>query len=564
MARAFVASGACTLALRLVDTYQPSYSRAPQDWLSWERVRMNALAQQHAWAAIVARQAVEPQGLSFVQREPFMIDAVHAELALGHGDGARKLLRTLLWSGKQLPDASQLRTWRRWLIESYLDSNQLDDARLALLNYQLDYPTENVAERAVLARVWLRVGEPRRALELLGSKVGSANDWLYWLAALRAGTMPPATVYTLAAKAAADAKTAPQRSAQLWGVAAAAAKRAHSWRKVIIALEHYLALAPRVPLTPLLAFDGDTLWRAYRTLAIEAGNRARLLIGDDHAWEAAARKARKAHHSVLARADDALLSETGQSLAGQATGYRDLATAVLGLPGGHRLLDRLFLQAPKRFPAHTDVPAGIRLVLAHDAVNRGDLPLAAQLMAGLDAPPPGENPYRWVLRLSRVLILGGKSQAGIERLQTLVANQTSFDQSQASELMQVLFDLQSQHKNQAAIALFKAVYPKLKSVRQQREVLFWEAQSYAAQGHEAHAASLYMQSALLTGRNTYGPWGASARWNAAVALSKAGMRADARRVLENLLTHTTAPQRRHVIERKLAQIARMPPKAAAR
>ncbi len=562
MARSFVQAGAYSLALNLADARQPAYASDPVGWLRWERVRLTVLQKQLAWKAISAQIAALPKGLTPVQRAEFVTLGVRAELAQSHGARARRLLRSLLWRGDAVPDSAQLRLWRRMLIESYLDDGQLEDARLALLNYQLDYTPRSGKERAVLARVWLRVNEPKRALELLSAKLQPDTHWLFWLASLRAGSMAAKTVLKQAVKAAGAKGLDAEQAARLWGVAASAALQQRDWMTAIDALEHFLALAPQVPLTPLLPFDGDTLWAAYRSLGMQAGNRAKLLIGDDAAWEDAAKQAHKNGHEVLSRAYNATLAQIGQSSKARGIGYRWLGASALGLPHGKRLLDRLFLSAPKQFAKTADIPVVIRLVLANDAVDRGDLALAASLMEGLDKAPNGENPYLWSLRMSRVLVLGGRPKAGIERLHKLIAKQASFDRKQADPLMQVLFDLQSTKHNAAALKLFEELYPKLAQAQQQREVLFWEAQSCEALGEEARAARLYLQSALLLDAKAYGPWGMTARYNAALAMNKAGMTADAIRVLQGLLAHTKDPARVSVLKHKLAELQRLPPQSA--
>ncbi len=563
MAARFVQAGAYALALQLADEQQPGYAKDPAGWVRWERVRLQALRAQHDWKAIDQRIAVLPKTLKPARRAEFVTLGVRAELALAHGARARRLLRSLLWQGDAAPQAAQLRLWRRMLIESYLDDGQLDDARLALLNYQLDYTPQSGKERAVLARVWLRVNEPKRALELLSSKLQPDTHWLYWLASLRAGSMSAKTVVKQAVKAAGGKNLSAEQAAQLWGVAASAALKQQDWPTAIDALEHFLALAPRVPPTPLLPFDGDTLWAAYRSFGMQSGNRAKLLIGDDAAWEAAAKQAHKNGREALSRAYNATLGQIGHSPQARSTGYRWLGASVLGLPQGKRLLDRLFLDAPKHFAKIADIPVAIRLVLANDAVDRGDLSLAARLMDGLDKAPRGEDPYLWSLRLSRVLVLGGRPKAGVERLHKLIGQQKSFDRKQGDQLMQVLFDLQSTKQNAAALKLFQELYPKLAQGQQQREVLFWEGQSCEALGQEARAARLYMQSALLLDAKAYDPWGMTARYNAALAMSKAGMTAGAIRVLQDLLAHTHDAARVSVLKQKLTELKRLPPQPAS-
>lgn len=558
MARSFMQAGAYSLALNLVDDRQPSYASDSAGWLRWERVRLAVLQKQLAWKAISAQISALPKALTSVQRAEFLTLGVRAELAQSHGARARRLLRSLLWHGNLAADAAQLRLWRRMLIESYLDDGKLEDARLALLDYQLDYTPKSGKERAVLARVWLRVNDPKRALELLSAKLQPDTHWLFWLASLRAGSMAAQTVLKQAVKAVGAKGLNAEQAARLWGVAASAALQQHDWPTAIVALEHFLALAPQVPLTPLLPFDGDTLWRAYRSLGMQAGNRAKLLIGDDAAWEDAAKQAHKSGHEVLSRAYNATLAKIGQSARVRSTGYRWLGASVLGLPQGKRLLDRLFLNAPKQFAKTADIPVVIRLVLANDAVDRGDLVLAAGLMEGLDKAPNGEDPYLWSLRLSRVLVLGGRPKAGIERLRKLIARRASFDRKRADQLMQVLFDLQSTKQNAAALKLFEELYPKLAQAQQQREVLFWEAQSCETLGEEARAASLFLQSALLLDAKAYDPWGMTARYNAALAMSKANMIPGAIRVLEDLRAHTRDPARLAVLKQKLATFRRLP------
>jgi hypothetical protein len=561
MASRFIQAGAYTLALRLADTQQPPYAKDPAGWVRWERVRLQALQRRHAWKAIAKRIAALPKALKPARRAEFTTLGVRAELAQSHGVRARRLLRSLLWRGNTIPDAGQLRLWRRMLIESYLDAGQLEDARLALLNYQLDYTPRSGKERAVLARVWLRVNEPKRALELLSAKLQPDTHWLYWLASLRAGTMTARTVIKQAVRAAVGKGLSQERAALLWGVVASAALKQHDWTTAIDALEHYLALAPQLPLTPLLPFDGDTLWHAYHAYGMQAGNRAKLLVGDDMAWEDAAKQARKNGHEVLSRAYNATLAQIGQSPKSRSIGYRWLGASALGLPHGKRLLDRLFLSAPKQFATSADIPVVIRLVLANDAVDRGDLSLAARLMEGLNKVPSGEDPYLWSLRLARVLVLGGRAEAGVKRLHKLIGQQKSFDRKQADQLMQVLFDLQSTKQNAAALGLFEELYPKLAQAQLQREVLFWEAQSCEALGQEARAAGLYMQSALLLDGKAYGPWGMTARYNAALAMNKAGMTAGAMRVLQDLLAHTKDAARASVLKRTLAELRRLPVQA---
>ncbi|WP_156782743.1 tetratricopeptide repeat protein [Acidihalobacter yilgarnensis] len=550
---AYAKAGALELALDSLDTNQPAYSKNPQTWLDWERAKFQLLQKAERWQGVANAAANLPKTLPQTDRTIFETDGAKAWLQLHHGLDARKLLRQLLWSGASTPDEKSVRLWRRLLIEAYLEDNLTDDARLALLQYQADYRIDGRRERDVLARVWLRVGEPRYALDLLKPDAHDTN-WLYLLASLRAGARPAATLERDAIHAAQGKHVAPEDAARLWGVAAAAALQRRNWAGAVVALERFLALAPNLPLNPLLPYDGDTLWNTYRHFGEMLGNRDRILLGDDAAWEAAAKRAGKSNHPTQVRAYNALLALTGQTPAGRMTGYRWLLTALLAEPGGTTLVDRLFLSAPKTFAHLSELPVPVRLVLANDAVDRHDLNLAARLMVGVDQAPAGESPYDWTLRVARVLILGGKPKAGVAQLHDLIERSPMLDKAQADRLMQVLFNLQSLKLNQQAIDLFKALLPHLTDIQLRREVLFWEGDSYQAMGHYRESARKYLASALLDQAQAYDQWGQTARYNAAQMLVKAGMKGDARRILSDLLARTKAPARVTFLKQKLAEL----------
>lgn len=553
--RAFAEAGALDLALASIAHGQPDYAQHPQAWLGWERLKFRLLQRASRWQDVADAASSLPATLPANDRRIFETDGARAWLRLHRGSEARKLLLGLLWSGAASPPAASVRIWRRLLIEAYLEDNLTDDARLALLEYQSDYPIEDARERDVFARVWLRVGEPRYALRLLKADAHKGN-WLYLLASLRAGDRPAAAVERDAAHAAGAKGAAPADAARLWGVVTTAALQRRNWPVAVSALERFLALAPELPLNPLLPYDGDTLWQTYRRLGEQLGNRHQLLLGDDSAWETAAKRAGAAHHAVQARAYNAMLALTGQAPAGRMTGYRWLLTALLAEPGGTTLVDRLFLTAPKTFPHLSALPVPVRLVLANDAVDRHDLPLAARLMVGVDHVPSGENPFDWTLRVARVLILGGKPKQGVAQLQTLIDDSKTLDKTQADRLMQVLFNLQSLKLDQQAVVLFQAMLPHLSDVQLKREVLYWEGDSYKAMGKDREAARRYLDSAMLAGAaQGYDQWGQTARYNAAQALAKAGMDGDAHRILGDLLARTQSPERVTFLKQKLAELA---------
>lgn len=556
--KAYAQAGAIDLALASIHAGQPPYAQHPKQWLQWEQLKFDLLMRAGRWQEIADEARQLPPSLEVGARNALQTDAARAWLKLHRGEQARSTLLELLWGGNTTPSDSSVRLWRRLLIEAYLASDQADDARLALLQYQADYPLTDDREREVMSRVWLRVGEPRYALALLKHGDGTTR-WLYLLASLKAGTLPAAKIERDAMDAAQAKGTAPAAAARLWAVSASAALQLHDWPGAMRALERYLALAPSVPLSPLLPYDGDTLWETYRKDGQVLGNRNRILLGDDSAWEKAADAAGKSGHALQARAYNAMLALSGQTPQGRMTGFRWLLTALLAEPNGTRLVDRLFLTAPQTFPKLEQLPVPVRLVLANDAVDRQDLKLAARLMVGVNQAPPGENTFDWSLRVARVLILGGKPDDGVTQLKQLIASSRSLDKGKADRLMQVLFNLQSLKLNAQAIYLFQALLPHLDDPQQRREVLFWEGESYQAMGHYREAARQYLDSATAGGQQSYDQWGQTARYNAAQALTKAGLTGDARRILVDLLARTKAPDRAAFLKQKLAELGKQAP-----
>lgn len=550
----YAKSGAIDLALSSIRHGQPAYSAKPKRWLRWERLKFKLLKQAGRWHQVAKAATELPHTLPANDRDAFQAAGAKAWIKLHDGQHARVLLRQLLWSGSSPPAEKRVRLWRRLLIEAYLGNNLTNDARLALLQYQSDYKIQGQSERDVFARVWLRVKDPHYALDLLKPDAHKDN-WLYLLASLRAGTQPAAALEKEAEKAAQVQGIKPLSAARLWGVSAAAALERHDWHGAIIALERFIALAPHLPLNRLQTYNGDTLWNTYRHLGDQLGNQARILLGDDTSWEAAAHKAGKHKHPVEARAYNAVLALTGQTPAGRMVGYRWLLTALLAEPEGRQLVDRLFLTASKTFPHLSVLPVPVRLVLANDAVDQHNLKLAARMMVGVNQAPSGDNPFNWALRVSRVLILGGKPDKGVTKLHELITHSKTLNQKQANRLMQVLFNLQSLKLNQQAISLFKALFAHLPTAALKRQVLYWEGDSYKSMGQYRRAASLYLQSATLRHTKPYNQWGATARYNAAEALAKAHMTGDARRILKDLLARTKAPDRVTFLKQKIAELS---------
>ncbi len=549
-------AGAPTLALSMMNRYQPDSATAPAAWTSWERVRLEILREDGRWRDIVNRVKQLPEELPADFLTWARTQQALAHLQLGEGAQARALLRSLIWDAEQRGHRELFATWRRLVIESYLADGYLQDARTALLRYSQDYGEQTSEERLLRARVLLRVGESQAVGRVLGPETSAEAQALRMMARLQSDEPAAGKVRVQAQQLARKKATSEIDRARLWYVAASAAGQEGDYIKQAWYLEralirrHVLGERDRV-----FRFDGDDLWQAYLNLGQVLGNRAQLLIGEDSSWLEAAETAQSAKKKqpMQARAYYAVVALEGLTAEARDLAHRKLTASLLAESEGEVIVDGLYLSS-KRFHNPANVPLSIRHVLASHALGRGQIKLASQLMAGLSVPPEGVDAFVWQLRRARVHIVGGQEDEGIDALYSLLAQLKTLDKTQADRFMQVLFDLQTVKRHQAAINLFVAVQPRLSDAQQRREVLFWQADSHKALAEYEQAAWLYLRSATLLDPYAFDPWAQTCRFHAAEALADAGLVKDARTIYQELLRLTSEQDRRIVLRHKLQQL----------
>lgn len=523
--------------------------------LGWAKVRLELLAQQHAWHQILSVTKDWPESLIHADRHDLLWYQARARIALHQGTSARKVLQRWLWTGGTVPTGrKEIMQARRWLISAYLDEQDDQDARLALLNYVFDYPRESRRQGGRLAAIWLRLGEPAKALPLVDGKPNNPTYWLYLLGRLQSGQWSPAKVLQSARVALRKIHSDRESQAQLWGVCVRAAQRMHHLKTEIEVLQHYLIETSINAPSDLLPYNGDTLWKLYLAYAQDYGRRQHLSMGDDHAWEKATQKASHLHNRTLAIAINALLALKGRTAEGRATGFRWLAILSLKTKHGQRLLKQTFLAAPKQFPHMAAIPVGVRLVLANDAVVSGDSVLAAKLLKGVTTPPPKQKIFPWTLKIAQLLVIGGQSADGEKRLLSLLKNYKQLNRKQMAEFLQDVFTLQNVHHDQMALKIFQRAFKKTNDAVQKRQILFWMAQSEQALRHYRLAAADYLMSSFWQVKNSWDPWGIAARYHAALALAQGEDRSDARRILKSMLPHLTKPAEKKSVLSELARL----------
>ncbi|MGE5624744.1 MAG: hypothetical protein ACM3ZT_04270 [Bacillota bacterium] len=576
------AAGAPGLALKLMDRDQPDFTADPVGWMSWERERIFIYQASLAWKEIIARAGKLPAGVGTDFRAWEEMQAADAWLHQGDGGKARALLQPILWSGDAPPAGAELADLRRLLIRSYIADKRLDDAQTAVIRYRQDYPKDAGDWPILEARLYLKLGEPDQALDVLQTVSGPEANLLALLASLRAGEIMPADAFKQAAGIGNDAKAPIPHRVHAWAVAAEAEEDLKDPAARIKAMQNALGLeSGLLDGDDVFTLTPDMLWDAYLAYGHDLGNQLQLVVGDDQAWFVAASN-RYDSAPVDAAALFSVVAYEAADPKQAAVAQGQFAALIQKQAMGSVLLRRLYLDS-SRLKGVEDIDASVRYLLVDDVLEIPDIPLASLLMQGLDAPPDNVSSSDWQLKRAHVFILGGDPDAGVASLKQLLAHYPAPPAStapapasaaapaaqapspapavDADEVLQALFDLQTLHRDKDAIPFFETLLKGPLAPEQRRQMLYWMADSYKALGDYAKAAELYMRSAMLLDPFSMDQWAQTARYQGAQMLAKAGYIEDARNVYRGLLNATRDPAQQAVLQHDLQQLMLMPAKS---
>lgn len=544
-------AGAPELALSMVNRFQPGHEKLPVRWASWESLQLDILANEDRWQDIIQRIKDYPAPLSpdFILKSRTIL--AKAYLESGEPAQALDIYRKLLWGeyGETFPD--DWRNWRLGVIRSYVGLERLVLALIAWRRYEQDYPDLTATELELRARLALQAGQPDEAVDVLGAVDDAQVMPVLLLAQLESGALAPKKVIAQVEVAAKEVEESHQ--AQLWSVAASAAKSTRDGRNEIVYLQRALQQAIPAEKDPLFPLDADNLWDAYLAYGEFLGNKKGLLIGDDEAWLELAQTEKDALKQSAYYAVTALEGQIGAT---REKGHAGLMKVLLDHGNSTSMLTNLYLYSAN-FPTVEYIPDAVRPLLAEAALERTDHQLASTLMQGVNQAPEGADSFDWQLRRARIHILGGHEDLGIDVLYAMLAGHKVMDAKQVDRFLQVLFDLQTLKRDKEAIALFNALQPRLTTQKQQRELLFWMADSYKSLGQKEQAGYLYMRSAILLDGIGLDPWGQTARFFAAESLADAGLVNDARHLYKGLLRVAQDENRKMVLRQRLQHLQLM-------
>ncbi len=544
------AAGAPFLTLKMLDQAQPGIDEDLYEWILWEQERYSILSQWQQWDELLIRIEGLPNDLP----EQFLQQAgtyqIKAYIALEQNRTARKLLREQLWKA-DAASSSEYKKWRQLVIETYLNEQRIDDARVSMLRFQQDFGLENRDWIMLRARVLMQAERFEETINLLSKRLDWQSLFMKLLAEYRNNQHDAQTIWDLAKKRIDSIKDDAEQLASYWSIAAIAAQ-AISPKNEVLALEARLSINASDNIN-LYKIDADQLWEAYFRYAQLVGNRSELLVGDDQSWLDLAENAKQITpvkaRSLLAY----LMTDSTQVDIQQQAAAIFLQTLDLQKETNKTLIDQLFNQS-EQFADAKSIPVEIRFQLVDLALKQADITEATRLMSGLDSIPKDTREFDWILRQARVLLLGGQLQQGDQKLTELIEHYSEPNKLDTDHILQILFDLQTLEADEQAIKHFRQLMNLSLEPIQRREILFWMADSFKALKQYERAALLYLQSAMFAGPEAMDPWAQTSRFSAAESLQKAGLVDDARRVYQSLLDITKEPGRRSVLRHNIQQL----------
>lgn len=557
-----IALGVPALALSLLDEEQKKRQPFTADWYAFEYKRILLMSALEQWPQILQRTqwlfdtSVPEKQITHKIRLWFETQQVMARLQLKQSEQALSQLQGLLWdTDPEQRDQSLPAIWRRLVIRSYLQMQRDDDARRALVRYELDYKTDETDVDWIMlqAQVLMRTNRPQQAVQLLQQLPSDEAKALTLIAKLQSEPKQAKKINEQMRELLDG--TVLTRSAR-WAysyVAYLSSKLLSDLPAQIKNLEAMLSLGIEYPV-----FDenyqvtADDLWDLYNKRGLIIANEQALLFGNDEQWQKLSDKLLKTNSEKALALNAALVLNTENFVTKQQQ-HKTIVEIIEQRKNGLELINQLYLHSNKVTDVNV-LPDEVRYRLVDYALSEGDLNEAATLMESLQEPPQGKTVFDWRMRKARVLILQGKYQQSEDLIRKTFAEKPSITHAELDRYIQVVFDFQTVQQHQQAINLFDLLYFDGLDEKIKREIYFWKAESFFSLGKYDRAALNYLESARALSGEENDLWAQSARFKAGNALILAGIYDDAEKVYSELLLVTDSDSRKALINQNLQKI----------
>ncbi len=560
-----VALRAPGLALSYVQRQQPAYTKEdPVEWLLWEQKRILLLKYMQRWQAINDR--IEEQYKKFnipkvatADRNWFKTEQLRALVALKQYPLALHKTRELLWNASSLVKSSTFAAWRRIIIQIYIQQQQTQDAQIAMRRYQQDYGElqneDGFSWLQLQAELFIQLHQYDEAIRILKPVDSAAARTLQLLAMLHDNAISALDIIdnTDILLTANDEDVQSRLHYQY--LAMVAHYRLGKLDRAIELLEQLLVAEQQVIGETVIQLggidlDADALWELYLQNGNNYANKEGLLKGDDEAWYVLASKLFESKAVTASSLFAVLALQAGDENHRQLS-MQQLEKIIATKQSPLKLLNQLFTES-KYIADVNHVPYEIRYQLIDHNLLQGQIRAAAALMADLQQPPAEQPQFQWNLRRARVLILSGSFEQGAMLLSEMLETQ-ELQKDQADKYLQVVFDLQAVEQHILSLKLFSQLQSRVDDPLLQRELTFWQAESYAGLKQYDKAAYLFLRSAQSPDL-VYDPWYHTATFRAAESLMEAGLYEDARQRFLHLLKITGNAARKAVIRQRLQAI----------
>jgi len=554
MVRTLIRADVLDLAESILENQSPSI--LPTDeWLAWERQLWSLYAHRGKWQELYERAVQVPPSFPESIRNEALDQVVIALLEQARGAEARRIAVKRMIS-TQL-SAGDIREIRKLVIRSYLVDGLLSDAAISMVNYQREFRYPDEEWLFLRAGVFLKLGQPGEAVNLLAP----ANSPRARLLALYARLVHQSMTPSQGAERL-DAILSRDEDGNLGSglteveVAAIEAylSRLTGRHEYITKLEQYLIAKDEFGVSvegAFPVFDMSDLFREYENYAVH-------LIGD---------------HGLLENDLPGILNHvlslpiTGTLQQRALTAYLlsrihvplqrrqlcDLFVTSLLNSGSIELMPSLF--APDAPLGELSLGGEVGLVLSNAMIDQGRVQLAAQVIDSMaETPTISIEPERWKLHKARVSVVAGRFLISYQQLRQLINSKSELSPEQMDEILTPIFDLQKFRQHEYALKLLGLLRTKAITRQQDRELTYWIGETLQATHQYVNAANYFLYSAVLE-KDGYDPWGISARYYAAQSLESAHLYADAKKLYESLLDHMTDEARRAELHQKIRELA---------